>query len=193
MSGAMTTAIFITTSNNKTPKSLNWRHLVFPCTVVDTMADSSQLTQGGSKVRWPCQSTIVGVACAELRHSDRNLRTAWFKKEDFKIGIKKEKKHWVDFNHYRMDVYSIVPSRFRETQVDLFASRESFHHQLYYSLSRMRRHTAGLGLYVSMRFPHWTECTEVESVCKLVFFSPKRLLKTHNWSSAFFPPRKVGV
>ncbi len=87
MSGAMTTATF----NNKTPKSLNWRHLVFPCTVVDTMADSSQLTQGGSKVRWPCQSTIVGVACAELRHSDRNLRTAWFKKEDFKIGIKKEK------------------------------------------------------------------------------------------------------
>ncbi len=36
-------------------------------------ADSSQLTQGGSKVRRSCQSTIVG--------------TAWFEKEDFKIGI----------------------------------------------------------------------------------------------------------
>ncbi len=52
-------------------------------------ADSSQLTQGGSKVRWSCQSTIVGGACTELRHSDRNLRTAWFEKEDFKIGILK--------------------------------------------------------------------------------------------------------
>ncbi len=37
---------------------------------------SSQLTQGGSKVRQPCQSTIVGAACTQLCHSDRNLRTA---------------------------------------------------------------------------------------------------------------------
>ncbi len=57
------------------------------------MVDSSQLTQftqltqGGSKVRRPCQSTIVGAACTELRHSDRNIRTAWFEKGDFKIGI----------------------------------------------------------------------------------------------------------
>ncbi len=52
-------------------------------------ADSSQLTEGGSKLRWSCQSTIVGGACTELHHSDRNLRTAWFEKEDFKIGIEK--------------------------------------------------------------------------------------------------------
>ncbi len=65
------------------------------------MADSSQLTQGGSKVRRPCQSTIVGAVCTELRHSDRNLRTAWFEKGDLK-----KKKHWVDFDHYRMDVYT---------------------------------------------------------------------------------------
>ncbi len=58
--------------------------LVFPCTGVDTMADSSQFTQGGSKVRRSCQSTIVGGACTELRHSDRNLRTVWFEKEDLK-------------------------------------------------------------------------------------------------------------
>ncbi len=50
--------------------------LVFPCTGVDTMADSSQFTQGGSNVRWSCQSTIVGGVCAELHHSDRALRTA---------------------------------------------------------------------------------------------------------------------
>ncbi len=76
----MTTAIFITTSNNKTPQSLNRRHLVFSCTGVDTMADRWQ-------VRRSCQSTIVGAACAELRHSDWNLRTAWFEKGDFKTGI----------------------------------------------------------------------------------------------------------
>ncbi len=78
--------------------------LVFPCTGVDTMVDGWQLTQGGSKVRRPCQSTIVGGACAELRHSDRALRTAWFEKGDFKTDLKK--KHWVDFYHYRMDVYT---------------------------------------------------------------------------------------
>ncbi len=61
--------------------------LVFPCTGPDTMVDSSPLTQGGSKVRWSCQSTIVGAASAELRHSDRNLRVAWLEKGDFKIGI----------------------------------------------------------------------------------------------------------
>ncbi len=49
----------------------------------------------------PCQSTIMGWACTELRHSDRNLRTAWFEKVDFKMGIKK---HWVDFYYYRMNV-----------------------------------------------------------------------------------------
>ncbi len=49
-----------------------------------------QLIQGGSKVRQPCQSAIVGGACAELRHSDRNLRTVWFEKRDFKTGIKKK-------------------------------------------------------------------------------------------------------
>ncbi len=73
-----------------TTKHLNrliWDILVFPCTGVDTMVDSTQLTQGRSKVRRPCQSTIVGAVCAELRHSDRNLRTAWFEKGGFKIGI----------------------------------------------------------------------------------------------------------
>ncbi len=74
-------------------------------------ADSSQLTQGGSKVRRSCQSTIVGAACAELRHSDRNLRTAWFEKGDFKI-------HWVDFYHYRMDVYTHFQHTFMFKQLE---------------------------------------------------------------------------
>ncbi len=41
------------------------------------MADWWQLTQGGSEVKRHCQSTIVGGACAELRLSAKNLRTAW--------------------------------------------------------------------------------------------------------------------
>ncbi len=45
-------------------------------------------SKGISKVRQPCQSTLMGEVCAELRHSDRNLRTAWFEKGGFKIGIK---------------------------------------------------------------------------------------------------------
>ncbi len=51
-------------------------------------ADSSQLTQGGSKVRRTCQSTIVEAVCAELHHSDRTLRTAWFEEGDYKIEKK---------------------------------------------------------------------------------------------------------
>ncbi len=71
--------------------------LVFPCTGVDTMADGWQLTEGGSNVRRSCQSTIVGAACIEQCHSDRNLKTAWFEKRDFNIGIKKKKKNtgWI--------------------------------------------------------------------------------------------------
>ncbi len=47
----------------------------------------TQLTQGGSKVRRACQSIIGGVACTELHHSDRTLRTAWFKKNTRGICI----------------------------------------------------------------------------------------------------------
>ncbi len=91
----MTTAMFIITSNSKTLKLLNLRHLVFPCTGVDTMEDSSQLTQDGSKVRRPCQSTIVGVTCAELL-------TGISEQPDLRKGIL----NWVDFYHYRVDVYT---------------------------------------------------------------------------------------
>ncbi len=63
--------------------------------LVDTMVDWWQFTQGGSMVRRPGQSTLVGGVCAELHHSDRALRTAWFEKGDFKIEIKK--KNWLDF------------------------------------------------------------------------------------------------
>ncbi len=39
---------------------------------------------GGAKVRRSCQSTLVGGACTEQRHTDRTLRTAWFQKRDLK-------------------------------------------------------------------------------------------------------------
>ncbi len=52
----------------------------------------------------------------------------------------------------------LIWSRFGEAQVDLFASPESSHCQLYFSLTegpsaQTHWHTAGLGPYASMRFP----------------------------------------
>ncbi len=37
----------------------------------------------------------------------------------------------------------------------------------------------------------WSRLFQVESVRELVFFSPRRPPKMHDWSSAFFPARKV--
>ncbi len=79
--------LFIITSYNRTPQSLNRRHSCLP--LHRSRHNGRQLSQGGSKVRQPCQSTIVGAACTEQRHSDRNLRTAWF--ENKKKLIKKKK------------------------------------------------------------------------------------------------------
>ncbi len=71
------------------------------------MAESSQLTQGGSKVRrlvnqllWEGSSVQNCVILTGISEQP-NLR------EDFKLEIKK--KHWVDFYQYRMDVY-ILPT-----------------------------------------------------------------------------------
>ncbi len=78
-------------------------------------------SQGGSKVRRSCQSTIVGAVCTELRHSDRTLRTAWFENGDLK------KKHWVDFYHYRMDVYTFPTHIYVQTTWKVnFASDDLF-------------------------------------------------------------------
>ncbi len=75
----MTIAMFIITSNNKHLNRFG-DILVSICSGVKTMADWWQLTQGGSKVKLQCQSTIVGGACAEQRHSAKNLRSAWYEK-----------------------------------------------------------------------------------------------------------------
>ncbi len=56
------------------PESTQWRSDCLQLT---------QFTQSGSNVRRPCQSTLLGGDCTELRHSDRALRTAWFEKGDF--------------------------------------------------------------------------------------------------------------
>ncbi len=69
-------------------------------------------SKGGSKVRQPCQSTPVGEVCAELRHSDMNLRTAWFEKVFF---LNRDKKTTLDFYHYRMDVYTDFQHTFVQT------------------------------------------------------------------------------
>ncbi len=71
-------------------------NLVYPCSSVETMADCWQLTQGGSMLKCQCQSKIVGGACAELRHSAKNLRTAWSEKVIIIIGdLKKKSTGWI--------------------------------------------------------------------------------------------------
>ncbi len=40
------------------------------------MADCLQLTQGGSKVKHQCQSTIMGGACAELQHCQESYASS---------------------------------------------------------------------------------------------------------------------
>ncbi len=65
------TVVFIITFNNKTAQSSS------PAPeLIQWWSNCLQLTQGGSKVRRPCQSTIVGGAYTELCHFDRALRTA---------------------------------------------------------------------------------------------------------------------
>ncbi len=67
------------------------------------MADSTKLTQGGSKVRRSCQSTIVG---GRVQNYVILIGT---EQPDLRKGILKQgfkKKHCVDFYHYRMDVYT---------------------------------------------------------------------------------------
>ncbi len=59
------------------------------------MADCWPLIQGGSMLKQPCQSIVVGGACAELRHSAKNLRIAWSEKVIIIIGNLKKQR--VDF------------------------------------------------------------------------------------------------
>ncbi len=82
----MTTAMFIITSNNKKHLNCLGVILVYICSGVETMADCWQLTQGGSTLKRPYQSIVVGAACAKLRHSAKNLRTAWSEKVIIIIG-----------------------------------------------------------------------------------------------------------
>ncbi len=75
----MMTAMFIITSTTKHFNRLGGI-FAYTCSGVETMVDCFQLTQGGSVIKRQCQSTIVGGACAELRHSANNLWTAWYVK-----------------------------------------------------------------------------------------------------------------
>ncbi len=54
------------------------------------MADSSQVSQGGPKVKEPCQLTIVGVACAELVILTRIAELPDLRKGILKQGFKKK-------------------------------------------------------------------------------------------------------
>ncbi len=59
------------------------------------MADCVQLTQGGSVLKRPSQSIVMSAACAELRHSAKNLRTARSEKVIIIIGDLKKSTGWI--------------------------------------------------------------------------------------------------
>ncbi len=73
----MTTPMFIITSNNKTPQSLRSHSCLH---LLQRRNNGGQLTQGGSKVRRQCQSTIVGGPGSVWHHTSKNQRMAWFEK-----------------------------------------------------------------------------------------------------------------
>ncbi len=87
-------------------------NLVYPCSGFETMADCWQLTQGGSVLTRPCQSTIVGVglACVTYLWPESENGLIWESAND--LGGFKKKKHWVDFCHYRVVVYTHVQHTF---------------------------------------------------------------------------------
>ncbi len=101
--------------------------LVYICSGVETMTDWWQLTQGGSKVRQPCQSTIVGGAwvCVTSHRQEAENGLIW-KRGYYFLGLNKN--HWVDFYHYKVDVCTHCQHTFmfkQHVKVN-FASDDSF-------------------------------------------------------------------
>ncbi len=132
----MTTAIFIITSNNNNnrliwdilsspaPESTQWQSDCLQLT------QFTQLSQGGSKVR-----RLVKQLLWERSAQNYIILTGTSEQPDLRKGILKQglkKKHWVDFYHYRTDVYTHFQHIFPTWKVN-FASDDPF--KLKYSQS----------------------------------------------------------
>ncbi len=98
--------------------------LVYICSGSETMADWWQLTQGGSEVRhqsslcWntTVNQTIVGGAWIRVTShwQASDIGSIWERGKDFSRF--KKKKHWVDFYHYRVVVYTHCQHTFQFKQ-----------------------------------------------------------------------------
>ncbi len=84
--------------------------LVNTCSV-DTMADCLQFTQGRSKVKHQCQSTIVGGAWVCVTSHVHQSENGLIWERGYLLGL--NKKHWVDFYHYRVVVYTRCQDTFQ--------------------------------------------------------------------------------
>ncbi len=99
------TAMFIITSKNKTPQSLRRNfclHLLRHRNNGGLMTDHSGRVEGKTPVS--INNNGRGLGLCDVTHT-RIWERLDLRKGLLYIGIKKNKKHWVDFYHYRVDVY----------------------------------------------------------------------------------------
>ncbi len=107
--------MFIITSNNKTPQSLR----ICSCLHLHRWWNNWwQLTQGGSEISAVCAETLLSI-----NNHGRGLRpcdATWTDSsiwERVKILVDKKKKHWLDFYHYRVVVYTHCQHTFQFKQL----------------------------------------------------------------------------
>ncbi len=128
----MTTALFIITSNNRTPQLLNRSYSCLH--LLQRRNNGGLFTAHSGRV---CDKTAVSVnkTCewpvwAKLRPFAKNLWMAWSEKVliiDWDL-----KKHWVDFYHYRVVVYTPPKHIYIQTTCKKvnFASNDPFKESL---------------------------------------------------------------
>ncbi len=118
----MTTAMFIITSNNKTPQSLRSHSCLH---LLRRWNNWWQLTQGGSEVRHQC--SLCWNATCQSNYRGRGLRLCdvtwtagliWERCKAF--SCLKKKKHWVDLYHYRVVVYTFQFKQLVKVHVALY-------------------------------------------------------------------------
>ncbi len=82
--------------------------LVYPCSDVETTAAGWQLTQDGSMLKQQCPSIVVGgaLACVMSLCQESVNGLTWDSAYDLRWLKKNNNKHWVDFYHYRVVMYT---------------------------------------------------------------------------------------
>ncbi len=131
--------MFIITSNNKTPQSLRSHSTSSPVVKQLMTANSGRVwgkTSVKSVLKYYCQSNYRGRGhCpCDVTRTDSSI---WERDKDFS-----RKKHWVDFYHYRVVVYTHCQHTFQLKQlvkvhVALYDPFKKPFNQLFWSMSKI--------------------------------------------------------